>query len=331
MTKGLQILYILFWLHSFTLQAQDLPVACAGDKVRYGVSGLPGSVFEWKVEGGKIERNYNDSIDVVWGNKPGTYRISVIEHTAYNCVSEVTYASVDISKPYIDIGDQYDICKGDSVIFDLDTDFKSYNWQNGVNQSTYTAYESGIVWVEVVDEKGCKAKDSVWINVHDLPHVDLGNDTIICGYSTLLLDAGYDGLSYFWSTGENTQTIMVDPGEQKYSVEVEDEYGCVNHDTINVLACLEYDEFKKGVPTAFTPNGDNKNDKFRIPGIEYYPSAEVEIFDRWGRRVFKSEMGYTDPWNGTLNGKPLPMDSYYYVIDLKNGLNPIAGSVSIIR
>jgi gliding motility-associated-like protein len=41
--------------------------------------------------------------------------------------------------------------------------------------------------------------------------------------------------------------------------------------------------------------------------------------------------GYTTPWNGTLNGKPLPMDTYYYIIEPESGRDPVTGYVTIIK
>lgn len=57
----------------------------------------------------------------------------------------------------------------------------------------------------------------------------------------------------------------------------------------------------------------------------------VEIFDRWGRQVFKSEPGYPEPWDGRYNGDLLPTDSYYYIIDVKKGHKPYGASISIVR
>jgi gliding motility-associated-like protein len=96
------------------------------------------------------------------------------------------------------------------------------------------------------------------------------------------------------------------------------------------------------IPTAFSPNGDGENEVWIIgreesvgaPAAEIislYPDATVEIFDRWGRMVFRSDNGYSQPWDGTFNGKPLPMDSYHYVINLNNGTRTITGNVTIVK
>lgn len=87
---------------------------------------------------------------------------------------------------------------------------------------------------------------------------------------------------------------------------------------------------KKDIPNTFTPNGDSINDTWVINNITYFPNATVNIFNRWGQKLFSS-IGYPLAWDGTYHGKALPTGTYYYVIDLKNGEKVIAGPVAIIR
>jgi gliding motility-associated-like protein len=58
---------------------------------------------------------------------------------------------------------------------------------------------------------------------------------------------------------------------------------------------------------------------------------EVTIFNRWGESVWKSGRGYPVPWDGRSNGNMLPMDSYHYIIDLKNGRKPIIGTITVVK
>jgi gliding motility-associated-like protein len=86
------------------------------------------------------------------------------------------------------------------------------------------------------------------------------------------------------------------------------------------------------IPNAFTPNGDGDNDTWRVRYIEGRSNITVEIFDRWGRRVFYSKTGLpSGGWDGTFNGRNLPMDSYYYIINMNDGSEPMIGTVTIIR
>ena len=84
------------------------------------------------------------------------------------------------------------------------------------------------------------------------------------------------------------------------------------------------------IPNTFTPNGDGINDKWRIDFLNTYPDNRVQIFTRAGKLVFESR-GYTTPWDGTLKGKPLPFDTYYYIIEPGNGRDPITGYITIIK
>jgi gliding motility-associated-like protein len=84
------------------------------------------------------------------------------------------------------------------------------------------------------------------------------------------------------------------------------------------------------IPNAFTPNGDNINDTWNIKSIEAYPHCTVDIFNRYGVKLFSS-IGYPIPWDGRYNGKPVPAGTYYYIINLKNGYSQLAGFVAVIR
>jgi gliding motility-associated-like protein len=86
-------------------------------------------------------------------------------------------------------------------------------------------------------------------------------------------------------------------------------------------------------PNTFSPNSDGWNDTWEIIGIEDYPGAEIQIFDRWGQKVYNST-GYREPWDGTVNGNRLPDATYYFHIQL-NQLEgrspPYTGFISIVR
>ena len=90
------------------------------------------------------------------------------------------------------------------------------------------------------------------------------------------------------------------------------------------------------IPTAFTPNNDNQNDRWEIVGLDNkYPTNSVRIFNRWGELLFESVEGKysNNEWDGTYKGEALPVGSYYYIIELAkdNSNEPINGTVSIIR
>ncbi len=85
------------------------------------------------------------------------------------------------------------------------------------------------------------------------------------------------------------------------------------------------------IPNVFSPNDDGRDDFWIITGIDRYPKCRVTVYNRWGKEVFYSDPGYTQPWDGKQNHQPLPVATYYYVIDLKDGSKPISGYVAIVR
>jgi gliding motility-associated-like protein len=64
--------------------------------------------------------------------------------------------------------------------------------------------------------------------------------------------------------------------------------------------------------------------------LDTYPGCTVEIFNRYGQRIYHS-IGYSIPWDGTINGKPVPVGTYYYIVDPKNGRQKMTGYVDVVR
>ena len=74
------------------------------------------------------------------------------------------------------------------------------------------------------------------------------------------------------------------------------------------------------------------NDIWELDIAFLFPNLEVEIYSRWGELLYQND-GYTIPWDGTYEGEPLPVGTYYYVIELNDVLFPeaLTGPVTIIR
>jgi len=328
--------YIWIFLLSLGLfpgiKAQYINIVCAGDMgIVYRIQGNPGSTFVWNVEGGTISDNYGDSIKVNWGNLPGEYNLRVQEVSKFGCAAVPVSGKVLVSAPLLELGDDKEICDGGVIeILPIGT-FYSYLWHDGSVTPNFIARDEGLISLMVSDQYGCKKTDSLFLEIHPLPFVNLGRDTSLCGIETLILDGGSDGQVFNWSTGQTSREITVYEGYQKISVNVTDEFGCSSLDEIIINSCSTEDYFRN-MPTAFTPNGDGKNDVWNIPELQAFPQAVVEIYDRWGTLVFRSESGYSNSWDGISGGKEMPMDSYYYVINLNSaGLQPIAGTVTLIK
>ena len=91
------------------------------------------------------------------------------------------------------------------------------------------------------------------------------------------------------------------------------------------------------IPTAFTPDNDGDNDRWEILELDFkYPENIVRIFNRWGDLIFEHHASVSQPydsnrWDGTYQGSIMPIGSYYFIIDLNDGVSEHeTGTVSII-
>ncbi len=151
----------------------------------------------------------------------------------------------------VNLGSDTSICFGDNLILNAGSGFITYLWNTGLSDSLITVSASGLYWVEVTDEYGCTASDSIYIDLFPSPEIDLGNDTLICDGDSLILNAGSGYLSYSWNTGSNDSTIVVD-STGLYWVEVENEFGCSAIDSIMVdIYPFAWEELDLGQDTVF--------------------------------------------------------------------------------
>ena len=115
-----------------------------------------------------------------------------------------------------------------------------------------------------------------------------------------------------------------------YRVDVTDANGCQASASTEVGFTVSFGCVV--IPQIITPNGDLYNHKWVIRNIDLYPNAEVRIFTRWGKMIFKTKNILANPWKGTYSdGKLVPTDSYHYILYLNDGSEPRSGVISVIR
>ncbi len=85
------------------------------------------------------------------------------------------------------------------------------------------------------------------------------------------------------------------------------------------------------IPTMITPNGDDYNDAFTIYCLSSFPGSTLKIFNRWGEKIYESQ-DYQNDWLGTYENEALPAGTYFYVLEINDGLdNPQNGYIYIQR
>jgi len=232
-------------------------------------------------------------------------------------------------------------CAGSSATLRVTSTGANYEWYTEETGGTPVSYDrvfitppltSDIIYyVQAVSQNQCVSASRTPVRVTVTPFAaNAGRDTTIIEGQTYGLQAT-GGSQYVWTPAEglNNSTIpnpVAHPARTTtYTVTVTTEDGCTDTDEVTITVMP-----RVTVLNTFSPNRDGINETWEIQNIENYPEATVEIFNRWGNQVFKSEGTY-QPWDGTYKGSVLPLATYYYIIRLNKDEKPLTGSVTIIR
>jgi gliding motility-associated-like protein len=177
------------------------------------------------------------------------------------------------------------------------------------------------------------ASNVLVIHVYPRPAFTAGPDRVILAGSQAMLiaTAADSNLVYSWSPTDNLDNTtglnpVASPATDKlYSLTAVSLAGCTATDQVlvRVIAGIF-------VPTAFTPNNDGKNDRWRIPFLDPVWGATVSVYNRYGQQVYKVSGAMVD-WDGKLNGQPQPTGVYVYQVRFRDSTPEQCGTFSLIR
>lgn len=208
----------------------------------------------------------------------------------------------------------------------------SYLWDDDQNQANNVAIElaAGSYSVLVTDENGCIDSTTVSISSGSTMTVNVDVTHESCpeeedGLIVTAVTGGQTPYAYSWSNGDSTAMIEnLSVGD--YTLTVSDADECI----VTLIIPIE----NEGgdcihIPTAISPNSDGANDTWVIGGLEDYPDALVEVYNRWGSLLFSSD-DYQHDWDGTYEGSNVSAGVYYYVISIDEETT-YTGSITVIR
>lgn len=161
-------------------------------------------------------------------------------------------------------------------------------------------------------------------------HVNAGGDQIIT-YGDVIPLNGTSNIqtNHIW-TSNYPNTIysplnlysFVEPKLTTEYILTDSLKGCIDSDTTVITVKLL-------IPNAISPNGDGLNDTWTIVGINEIEKHQISVHNRYGNVVYSSVESYI-PWDGTRDNKPLPVGTYYYIIETTND-QTYSGSLTIMR
>jgi gliding motility-associated-like protein len=197
--------------------------------------------------------------------------------------------------------------------------------------------KSGDYYIQAENDAGCAIAKTISVHIEPLPVFEVSDPPSIYRPETVDLARAVISSVATYRYEYWLDSPLTKEAPSPHFIDKTGKYYLVGHSTIAPDCAVIHSVNVKildpiiSAPNIFTPNGDGINDTWLIPQLAYYPECILEIYTRSGRVIYRSDPGYPRPWDGKLQGKDLPVDTYYYVIKLNNELKNVGGSVTIIR
>ncbi len=250
-----------------------------------------------------------------WDEAFVSFSASTPSNSIYNTSISVTY-------PYLPIDTIPQIAE-DSVLcleqnqpfpkIDLKAreGFEGYEWNDGSKGPEKSITEPGKYWV--IYDGGCGIRVDTFIFQLRTPDKVLPLDTVICEQRfPYTIIPKTNATEYIWEDfSKDAKRQVYYPGEYKLTYVL---YGCVLEDSIKVES--QFCPCDIFIPNAFSPNNDGLNDHFKPTiALGCVPSEySLKIFNRYGQVIYISFNEFDRGWDGSINGKPANMDTYFYEI-----------------
>ena len=323
----------------------------AGRALFTSLATIPGNGslgYSWNFGDGSAASNQKDPVHIY--SSVGTYGVRLTVISASGCVKDSlkTLASF-FDQPIANFAVTPDtLCEGTPNVFtNLSTapnsTLTAWNWSFGDGSFStiatplkqYSGPGTYNIKLAVSNAQGCLSDTfNKSVTVYLQPKINAGPSfTVPSGTQVIFKPTANDTtiVNFLWTpafdfanASKFTQSLIA-LRDQVYFLTAVGAGNCTATDSlvVKVLKPLK-------IPNVFSPNADGINDTWSIPELTNYPGAKVTIFNRYGNEVL-NVTGYSKAWNGTINGKALPVGVYYYIIDPKSGFKVITGSVTILR
>jgi gliding motility-associated-like protein len=280
-----------------------------------------------------VSYSFNTEGQLLWSTGSTSNSISITQPGLYwleinrnGCRRRDTVLITHKPLPVVNLGRDTTLCEGTAHILDATNTGATYVWQDGQTGATYRVERSGDYHVRV-NLNGCISRDTARIIYHSMPRPTLGRDTVICAGSQIQLVPGtWDG-TYTWQDGTGTPNYLVSTAGT-YTISITNVCGTGTDEV--VIAAANCDPL---MPNAFTPDGDGRNDLFRVKFPQFFRAFRLTVFDRRGTLLYQTSTPGAG-WDGTLRGRQLPTANYVWRLeytDLQGRKDTRWGTVLLIR
>jgi gliding motility-associated-like protein len=304
------------------------------DPLGLGTTPVAPVQYNWAFGDGKSSQLENpQNIYVVGGL---SYNVTLtVSHQGVSGCSSSKVLGVNITNSTLPIltATPAEICPGENSTITVTPVFTEITWEHGATGPSITVNQPGTYTVNAKDASGCIVPKSIIVQSKETPEITVSADPEIIpsGQSSKLTATGAH--VFEWTPAESLSDPSVpDPTATPtetttYTVVGSFVDGCSSQAQVTIT--VDGSIISITPPVAFSPNGDGPNDFWVIDGVEKYSDCTINIFDGRGKRIYQ-KTGYSNDWDGTYQGKPVPGGTYYYVFACPN-TQPLTGSVLVFR
>jgi gliding motility-associated-like protein len=238
----------------------------------------------------------------------GTYWVYCYQ----NCNITIDTFKIKFVDLTVDLGPDTAICTNGELLLNANNPGAIYKWQDGSTNATLLVDDAGTYSVKV-SQQGCIDSDTIIVDEFE-PSLDIPQgDTSICDDESITLQAVANPISnYLWSNGSAQEKIVV-TASGTYKVTATNACGTF---TDSVKIEMENCDCKSFIPNAFSPNGDQQNDVFKVNTICTVTNFSMSIYNRYGQRIFQTN-SLDKGWDGTYSGQPSDLGTYFFYIKFK--------------
>ena len=309
-----------FTTDSYEFDNPGVTTGCMPFEVVFLNKSFGGEEFEWDFGDGSDLSYQEDSLYHVY-EESGIYTVTLKAFDENTCLKvDIAQKNIDVRKPNFLVPEDRTICQFDQTQL-VAGGAVSFQWSPAedldnpeIRNPMASPDTTTMYYIQMVDGNECTLFDSVLVTV--LP--DISTDFIInkiydCHShpKVELLNISENSTTNEWSFGDG-QTSAEDsiihtyekPGKYTVKLNASNEGQCQKSKEEEINIADVY------VPNIITPNGDEKNDVFRVITDA---RVDLKIFNRWGKVLYK-DTDYQDDWNG----EDVPAGTYYYEIQLED-------------
>ncbi len=255
------------------------------------------------------------------------------------CFGEIDSVLMDIvdypDRRLLEFSHNSPVCAGESLTLEARSTENNlaFQWHSPDGASVNTPFwvrspavenMSGNYWLEVSRQNRCFLKDTPVLQLVVFPvttaQFSFNLNTPYIGEPVRFTNLSQHAITYFWSFSDGFSSDETDPThsfsqEGRYNMTLF-AYGQEDRCRDSMTKTMDVFAREVGVyiPTAFSPNGDGKNDGFYLVATGVSIDISMTVYNRWGEKLFSTHQARMEGWDGTFMGKDCPADTYVYVV-----------------